>query len=87
MKKELGGQTDLFDSVLASAVPAKAASAPGKAATVVANNVNGAAHNITSFYTYEELRVLNEDLPDDVDASMKEVQLILLVISAVRSRT
>jgi len=75
LKKELGGETDLFDSVLASAVPSRSAPAPaaGNVAAAVANNVNGALSNITKFYTYDELRVLNEDLPEDVDASLKEV--------------
>ena len=68
LKKELGGQTDLFDSVLASAVPARAV-----AAAAVANNVNGGIPDIKNFYTYDELRVVNEDLPSDVDPGMKEV--------------
>lgn len=74
LKRELGGHTDLFDSVLASAVPAKTV-ARAVVASAVANNVNGGVPEITSFYTYDELRVLNEDLPSDVDSAMKELYL------------
>ena len=74
MKKELGGQEDLFDAVLASAVPNKKVSTSSTAVVAPNAAVNGASVEITKFYTYDELRVLTEDLPEDVDTSMKEVQ-------------
>ena len=67
----------MFDAVVASAVQTKSAPAQS-AGSVEANSVNGAREEITSFYTYDELRVLSEDLPEDVNPSMKEVTRKLL---------
>nr|CAB3267612.1 villin-1 [Phallusia mammillata] len=73
LKQELGGQDDLFDAVIASAIP--------KPAVVNSNSTapsSGISNNeLGSFttYAYEQLKGDAEQLPSDVVVSRKEMHL------------
>jgi len=67
LKKELGGNDELFDSVLASAIPKQVVAK--KIVEAVANGLRGDF----KVYSYDQLKATADDLPDDVDKTRKEV--------------
>ncbi|XP_076823836.1 villin-1-like [Clavelina lepadiformis] len=69
LKRELGGQEDLFDSVLASAVSAVSPT------TNTVNNVAAPAGPVAT-YSYEQLKTTPiDELPADVEPTRKEYHL------------
>nr|XP_018668862.1 villin-1 isoform X2 [Ciona intestinalis] len=78
LKRELGGQEDLFDSMLASALPARATQQAAAAASTTTNSNSQPANHVDgtiNYYGLDKLTVAAEDLPPDVDATKKEQHL------------
>uniref|UniRef100_H2ZGB4 HP domain-containing protein n=1 Tax=Ciona savignyi TaxID=51511 RepID=H2ZGB4_CIOSA len=75
LKRELGGQNDLFESVLASALPPPP---PVVEAPAESNHTGATNHHpvgVVNFYPLDQLTTKGEELPPDVDHTKKEQHL------------